>query len=129
AVTPCDPELVRPGVPELMRMDVRYSGLLAAAFDHLLDSPVGHRPPAAVAEPQLRPPLLRVPSAGTQVPVDRQSALRSEGDAAPPATLPEYPGDLLFEVDVGNLLAVSGACCAQPGHLRQPHPGVAEDPD
>ena len=78
SVATSDPEFVRPGAPELMRMDVGYSGLLAAALDHLLDAPVGHRPATTVTEPQLRPPLLRVPPAGTQVPVGCQSALRAE---------------------------------------------------
>jgi hypothetical protein len=61
---------VQPGVAEVVPEPVRvgvHSALAAAACDQLVDPGGGQRLPAARAQPQLRPPGLRVRGAGADV--------------------------------------------------------------
>ena len=82
---------VQPGVAEVVPEPVRVGGhpaLPAAAGDDLVDAGGGERPAAVHAEPQLRPPGLRVPGAGAQVAVQAAGRLVADPDGAGPAGLP-----------------------------------------
>src|ERR1039457_1235377 len=74
---------VQPGVaemvPEPVRVDV-HAALLAASGGHLVDAGRGERLPVARAQPQLRPPRLPVPGAGTEVPVQAPGSLVTDPD-------------------------------------------------
>src|SRR6185312_15457763 len=81
---------VEPGVAEVGPEPVRVHGhpaLPAAAGDGLVDAGRGHRPPAVHAEPQLRPPGLRVPGAGPQVAVEAAGRLVADLDGPGRAAL------------------------------------------
>ena len=66
-------------VPEPVRVQV-HAALLAAAGDHLVDVGGGQRLPVARAQPQLRPPGLRVPGPGADVPVQAPGCLVADPD-------------------------------------------------
>src|SRR5450755_3559388 len=72
------PAAVQPGVAEVVPESVRervHAALPAATDDELVDAGGGQRLPVAQSEPQLRPPGLRVPGPGPQVPVEAAGCL------------------------------------------------------
>jgi hypothetical protein len=73
-------------VPEPVRVQVD-SALPAAAGDHLVDAGGGQRLPVVHAQPQLRPPGLRVPGASPQVPVQAPGGLVADLDDPVPSAL------------------------------------------
>src|SRR6202035_3212712 len=89
ALTEMVPEPVRPRV---------QAALAAPAGDHLVDLAGVHGPAVADAQPQLRPPCLRVPGAGTDVAVqgaggvvpDRAWCQVRKHEPVPP---PDHRGD------------------------------------
>jgi hypothetical protein len=97
-------------VPEPVRVQVD-SASPAAAGGHLVDAGGGQRLPVVYSQPQLRPPGLRVPGAGAQVPVQAPGGLVADPDDPVLAALAE-DGDLpLPQVDVN---------APQAGQLGQP---------
>jgi hypothetical protein len=110
-------------VPEPVRVGV-HCALAAAAGDHLVDAGGGQRLPVVHAQPQLRPPGLRVPGAGAQVPVQAEGGLVADLDDPGLAAL-AADGDLpLPQVDVAEP-RVTGVV-PQGGQLGQPDAGGPE---
>src|SRR5690348_14682714 len=120
---------VQPGVAEMVPEPVRvhpHPALPAAAGDDLVDAARGQRSPAVYAEPQLRPPGLRVPGAGPQVAVQAAGRLVADLDgpgcpalAADPGRYPGQAGHLDDLADPGGLDVVGG------GHGAQVRAGAA----
>jgi len=113
-------------VPEPVRPRVQ-AGLAAPAGDHLADPAGGHRPAVARAQPQLRPPRLRVP--GT----DAEVAVQGAGGVVPDRDDP-FPAALARTLIVRFCRSTSlrpGVirAAADPGDLPGPDPGGPEHRD
>jgi hypothetical protein len=66
-------------MPEPVREHI-HSALAAPAGDHLVNAVGGQRPPVSGAQPQLRPPRLRVPGPGADVLVQGAGAVIADPD-------------------------------------------------
>src|ERR1035441_5494176 len=121
---------VEPGVAEVVPEPVRagvHAALLAAAGGHLVDAGGGQRLPVAHAQPQLRPPRLRVPGPGADVPVQAPGRLGTDPDDPVLAAL-AADGDLpLPQIDV-TVPRVTGVV-QEAGQLGQPDAGRLEHRD
>jgi hypothetical protein len=113
-------------VPEPVWVQVD-SALPAAAGDHLVDAGGGQRLPVAGSQPQLRPPGLRVPGAGAQVPVQAPRGPVADPDDPVLAALAADSDLPLPQVDV-TALRVTGVV-PQAGQFGQPDAGRGEHRD
>ena len=86
-------------VPEPVREQI-HPALAAAAGDHLVEVVGGQRLPVARAQRQLRPPGLRVPGPGAEVPVQAPGGLVADLDDAVLAALAADADLPLPQIDV-----------------------------
>src|SRR6266498_3643565 len=117
-----------PGVPELVGVDVRHAGLVAATIDHLRDPPVGEPAALALVQPQFGAECLLALAAGAQVPVERQRGLGPERDSAQPTPFAHHPYELLLQIDMRYHLGVI-AGDLETSDLRKADASVTEQPD
>ncbi len=66
-------------MPEPVRVHI-HPALAAPAGDHLVNAVGGQWPPVSGVQPQLRPPRLRVPGPGADVPVQGAGGLIADPD-------------------------------------------------
>src|ERR1035441_6406810 len=106
-------------MPEPVRVDV-HAALPAAAGGYRVDTGGGQRLPVACAQPQLRPPGLRVPGPGAEIPVQAPGSLVADPDDPVLAAL-AADGDLpLPQVDVAAPRGTG--VVPQPGQFGHPDP-------
>lgn len=89
---------MREGVPELMRVDLRDSGLRTSLLDYLCNTGAGHG--ASWTEPQCSRLGPRMPSTFTYVPLKGLPCLGTERNEAGAASLAHHNDDILVEIEI-----------------------------
>jgi hypothetical protein len=109
--------LMREGVAELMRVQVRQAGLAAATPKHLDQTPGGQA--ALEPQPQPRQDRVLVPGPNTKVAIEDDRRRTPERQGASPPALAKDERDVQVEVEVDDPeagdLAAAGAGVQQEG--------------